>query len=440
MDERMKFVARHLEGEKMTDLCHEFGISRKTGYKIFERYEKCGIDGLKDRAKCPKRYGNKLPMQIETFILNIKKEYPSWGAPKIRDRLIRKYPDVKTPAKSTIHALLDRHGLVSRRGRKRYRAKGTELSPGKNPNDLWCTDYKGEFMLGDKRYCYPLTITDFASRFLLGCEGLETTKEKFAFTVFERVFKEFGLPWGIRSDNGVPFSSSQALFGLSRLSVWWLRLGIAIERIVPGHPEQNGRHERMHLTLKKETTKPPGMNFLQQQGKFDAFSQEFNFDRPHEALGMKYPGEVYKPSTRIYQGLPDVKYPFHDRTVNVTLCGRICIRKKKINLSQVFAGQAIGIKEMSDGIWLASFMDYDLGYFDEDSSTFEQLDNPFGPKVLPLPEGSTNGSPECPVSDSLEVAKGMDTPVSAVKTNFGGYNSVEVIQSVGPEVLPMSPV
>src|SRR3989338_2275067 len=236
MDERMKFVARLLEGEKMTDLCLEFGMARKTGYKIFERYESCGIEGLKDRAKCPRRYGNKLPMQIETFILNIKKEYPSWGAPKTRDRLIRKFPDVKTPAKSTIHALLDRHGLVKRRGRKRYKAEGTELSTGKNPNDLWCTDYKGEFMLGDKRYCYPLTITDFASRFLLACEGQESTKEEFAFTVFERVFKEYGLPWGIRSDNGVPFSSSQALFGLSRLSVWWLRLGIAIERIVPGHP------------------------------------------------------------------------------------------------------------------------------------------------------------------------------------------------------------
>ena len=391
MDERMKFVARLLEGEKMTDLCLAFGISRKTGYKIFERYESCGVEGLTDRTRCPRRYGNQLPMQVEKFILNIKQEKPSWGAPKIRDRLIRKYPDVKTPAKSTIHALLDRYGLVKRRGKKRHRAEGTELSAGKNPNDLWCTDYKGEFMLGDKRYCYPLTISDFASRFLLAVEGLETTKEKFAFTVFESVFKEYGLPWAIRSDNGVPFSSPNSLFGLSRLSVWWLRLGIAIERIKPGHPEQNGRHERMHLTLKKETTKPPGMNFLQQQGKFDDFSQEFNFDRPHEALGMKYPGEIYKPSSRVYQGLPEVNYPFHDRTVNVTSCGRICIRKKKINLSQVFAGQAVGIKEMNDGIWLVSFMDYDLGYFDEDSSTFEQLDNPFGPKVLPLPEGSRNG-------------------------------------------------
>jgi putative transposase len=384
MDERMKFVGRLLEGEKMTDLCLEFGISRKTGYKIWDRYQDCGVEGLTDRTRRPKRYANQLPMQVEQFILNIKMDKPRWGAPKIRDRLIRKFPDVKTPAKSTIHAILDRHGLVTPRGRKRYKAEGTALSAGDNPNDLWCADYKGEFMLGDRRYCYPLTITDHASRYLFAVEGLETTKEKFAFTVFERVFKEFGLPKAIRTDNGVPFSSPHSLFGLSRLSVWWLRLGIGVERIKPGNPQQNGRHERMHLTLKKETTKPPGMNFLQQQAKFDAFIEEFNNDRPHEALTMKYPGEVYTPSPRSYHGLPEVNYPVHDRTVNVTSCGRVCVRTKKIHISQVFAGQSVGIKEVNDGIWLVSFMDYDLGYFDEDSSNFEPLENPFGVKVLPM--------------------------------------------------------
>jgi transposase InsO family protein len=232
------------------------------------------------------RFGNQLPIQVEKFILNIKREKPSWGAPKIRDRLIRKYPGIKTPAKSTIHALLDRHGLVTRRGRKRYRAEGTALSDAKTPNELWCADYKGQFMLGDKRYCYPLTVTDYASRYLIACEGLETTKEQFAFTTFERVFSEYGLPKAIRTDNAVPFASANSLFGLSKLSVWWLRLGIAIERIKPGNPQQNGRDERMHLTLKKEATKPPGMNFLQQQEKFDKFIDEYNDDRPHQALDM----------------------------------------------------------------------------------------------------------------------------------------------------------
>lgn len=384
MDERMKFVSRLLDGEKMTDLCVAFGVSRKTGYKIWDRYEKCGILGLTDRTRRPVRYGNQLPVQIERLILAIKREKPSWGAPKIRERIIRRFPDVKTPAKSTIHATLHRHGLVRPRGRRRPRAEGTPLSEGKMPNDLWCADYKGEFMLGDKRYCYPLTITDHASRFLLACEGLETTKESFAFSVFEGVFREYGLPKAIRTDNGVPFASPNSLFGLSRLSVWWLRLGIAIERIKPGNPQQNGRHERMHLTLKKETTKPPGINFLQQQERFDTFVEEFNQERPHQALNMKYPGEIYVPSERIYKGLPEVEYPFHDRTILVTACGRICIQKKKINLSQVFAGQAVGIKEVNNGIWLVSFMDYDLGYFDEESTKFEPLDNPFGPKVLPM--------------------------------------------------------
>jgi putative transposase len=192
-------------------------------------------------------------------------------------------------------------------------------------------------MLGNKQYCFPLTITDHASRFILACEGLETTKEQYAFTVFERVFKEYGLPSAMRTDNGVPFASPNSLFNLSKLAVWWLRLGIQIERIKPGHPQQNGRHERMHLTLKKEATKPSGQNILQQQARFDEFTEEFNTERPHEALGMKYPSEIYIPSQRLYLGLPTVEYPLHDRTITITSCGRICIKGKKINFSIVFA-------------------------------------------------------------------------------------------------------
>ena len=211
--------------------------------------------GCEDEVYCEaigRRDTNQLPMQIEQTILNIRREKPTWGARKIRERIARKYPDIHMPATSTIHAVLDRHGLVQSRKRVRsHKAEGTHLSYGNNPNELWCADYKGEFMLGNKQYCYPLTITDFSSRFLLACEGQESTKEKYAFSVFEKTFQEYGLPKAIRTDNGLPFSSPMAVFNLSRLSVWWLRLGIAIERIKPGHPEQNGRHERMHLTLKK---------------------------------------------------------------------------------------------------------------------------------------------------------------------------------------------
>jgi putative transposase len=385
MDERMRFVARLLDGEKMAGLCREFDVSRKTGYKIFSRYKDCGLHGLTDRSRRPYRQANRLPFQIESLIVQLKREHPSWGAPKIREKIKRRNLGVALPAISTVHAVLDRHGLVTRgRQRNHFRAEGTGLSTPNHPNDLWCVDYKGEFMLADRRYCYPLTLTDFATRYLIVCDALETTKAMYAFAVFERAFKDFGLPRAIRSDNGVPFASTSAFFGLSKLSVWWLRLGISIERIKPGNPQQNGRHERMHLTLKKEATKPPGKNFLQQQAKFDQFIHEYNQERPHQALGMKYPAELYQPSTRPYAGLPDLEYPFHDRTITVTQCGRLCFGRRKINLSAVFAGQMVGIREVSEKIWVVSFMHYDLGFFDHESSRVECAPNPFSAKVLPM--------------------------------------------------------
>lgn len=285
--------------------------------------------------------------------------------------------------------MLDRHGLVKRARERKGRAQGTPLSAGAVPNDLWCADFKGEFKLGNGRYCYPLTVTDQASRFLLMCEAMESTREEGAMTAFERLFSERGLPLSIRSDNGVPFASPNALFNLSKLSVWWLRLGIAIERIKPGHPQQNGRHERMHLTLKQEATRPPGANILQQQGRFDAFVHEFNTERPHEALGMKCPAQLYAASPRRYEGLPELSYPFHDRDVLVTACGRLCLHRKRINISTVLAGQKLGIKEVDDDIWLVSFMHYDLGYFDLEQKTLQPLDNPFALKPVTEVSGAT---------------------------------------------------
>ena len=260
VDERLRFVARLFDGEQMTALCAEFGISRKTGYKIYTRYKDYGLQGLTDRSRRPYRHANQLPLVLEKQIVRLKREYPDWGAPKIREKLRGRCGPLRCPAISTVHAVLDRHGLVRRRRRRRYRATGTTLGEALEPNALWCADFKGEFMLANRRYCYPLTITDFASRYLLTCEALTTTREIPAFTAFERTFKDFGLPAVIRTDNGVPFASAKALYGLSKLSVWWLRLGIGIERIRPGHPEQNGRHERMHLTLKTEATKPAAAN------------------------------------------------------------------------------------------------------------------------------------------------------------------------------------
>jgi len=229
------------------------------------------------------------------------------------------------------------------------------------------------------------------------CEALDSVREDTAITAFEQLFLERGLPTAIRSDNGVPFASPNALFNLSKLSVWWLRLGVGIERIKPGHPQQNGRHERMHLTLKKEATRPAGMNSLQQQGRFDAFVSEFNNERPHEALAMKTPGETYSPSPRPYLGLPELTYPLHDRDALVTSCGRICMHRKKISISYTLAGQRVGIKEVDDGIWIVSFMHYDLGYIDLEQKTLQPLDNPFGARLLPMsgvnPSGWTFGRP-----------------------------------------------
>jgi len=383
--ERLRFVARLLDGEGMSEVCRDFGISRKTGYKIFNRYRDQGLEALTDRSRRPVRYANQLPDQVERLIVDLKRDKSHWGARKIRELLVRKLAgDVRLPARSTVHAVLDRHGLVNRARIRRNRANGTPLSAGANPNDLWCADFKGEFKLGNGRYCYPLTVSDHAARYLLLCEAFESTREAPVIAAFQRLFRDRGLPVAIRSDNGLPFASPNGLYNLSRLSVWWLRLGIAIERIKPGHPQQNGRHERMHLTLKKEATRPPGLNSLQQQARFDAFVREFNAERPHEALAMRCPAEFYTASPRPYDGLPELQYPWHDRDILVTACGRICMHRKKINISTVLAGQKLGIREVDDGIWLVSFMHYDLGYIDLEQRTLQTIDNPFGTRLSPM--------------------------------------------------------
>ena len=385
VDERVRFVRRLLDGESMTGVCEEFGISRKTGYKIFQRYQQMGVRGLSDRSRRPYRHANQLPAAVETVIVRLKKDRPTWGAPKIRERLRQRWPDMPCPAISTVHAVLDRHALVAhRRRRRRPRLTGTALAAVAHPNGRWCADYKGEFLLRNQRDCYPLTISDYASRYLLACEALSTTQERYAFSVFERAFQDFGLPDALRTDNGVPFASAHALYGLSKLAVWWLRLGIRLERIAPGHPEQNGRHERMHLTLKTDATRPAARNVLQQQMRFDTFVHRYNHERPHQALDMATPASRYTASPRLYRGLEALDYPFHDWTAVVTRCGRICFQRRKVNLSQVFAGQKVGVKQTDEHIWLVTFMDYDVGYFDDETCRLEPIEDPFGPRLSPM--------------------------------------------------------
>jgi transposase InsO family protein len=384
MEERLRFVARRLEGESMTALCREFGISRKTGHKLFARWKAHGLEAIADRPRKPGRVANRLPMPVEAAIVALRREKPTWGARKLRELLVRRLgAGAPVPARSTIHAVLDRHGLVEHARARRPRATGTPLAAAAAPNDLWCADFKGEFRLGDGRLCYPLTVTDQVSRYVLMVEALEGTREAPVFTAFQQMFQERGLPLAIRSDNGAPFAG-RGLYGLSRLSVWWLRLGVALERIAPGKPQQNGRHERMHLTLKLETTRPAAANSLAQQARFDAFVAEFNAERPHEALGMKTPASVYAPSQRPFRGLPELAYPFHDRDVIVARNGTICLHGRPVILSSVLEGQRVGLREVDVDVWLVSFMHYDLGYIDLEARTLQTIDTPFGSRVSPM--------------------------------------------------------
>ncbi|MNL09014.1 Integrase core domain protein [compost metagenome] len=383
VSERLKFIGRLLSGEKMTDVCLELGISRVTGYKIWNRYKQEGLKAMNDRSSRPWRLANQTPASIERAIVEIKRKYPTWGAPKILAILEKQDKGVKLPARSTVHAILDRHGLVKRRRKNRlYKSKGTSLITVDSPNQLWCADFKGHFKMGNSNYCYPLTITDQHSRYLISCEALESAKEKNAVETFKRVFEEYGMPNVIRTDNGVPFAA-RSLFGLSKLSILWLRLGIDIERIEPGHPEQNGRHERMHKTLKEEVTRPPGRNLLQQQEMLDHFRIVFNNERPHEALQMKCPAEVYQPSSKAYPKiLEEYNYSKFDFTKRVTKCGTIKLQGgRKIFISEIFGGQDVGIREIEDGIWSVTFMDFELGYFSSDSTLFNPGINPFLPII-----------------------------------------------------------
>jgi putative transposase len=383
MDERIRFVGRLLSGEKMARLCREFGISRATGHKIWNRYKQDGTRGLYNRSRSPHKHPNQLPFEVEQLIIRLKKEKPNWGAPKIRQLVRNKYPSIKLPAISTVHCVLDRHGLVNkRRKRNKYHATATYLSTPKEPNDLWCVDFKGQFKIKNSNYCFPLTISDFVSRYIIGCEALNNTEANPCFAVFEEAFQEYGLPAAVRSDNGIPFASGNSTWNLTRLSVWWIRLGVKLERIRPGNPQENGRHERMHRTLKQEATNPAAANMLQQQERFDYFRKEFNHERPHQAIDMKFPAEIYRKSIREYKGLSDITYPGYDKSLMITNCGRICLEKQKIHISKALANQPVGLKEVDSGIWQVDFMSYTLGFFDMESDKFTPCDDPFGFKIV----------------------------------------------------------
>lgn len=371
VDLRMEMMARLGRGEKLTDLCREYGISRKTGDKFRQRFKQFGVDGLKDRSHAAIVIPHKTPPEIVELVVAERRLHPTWGPRKIKEVLQRRHHRA-FPAPSTIGDILAVHGLVSpRRSRKRYIPQSTGLREAHAPNDIWCIDYKGQFRLGDGELCYPLTLTDQFSRYLLCVEGMGAISDEGARDVCEDVFRRFGIPKVIRSDNGVPFAST-GLAGLTQLSVYWLRLGITLERIRPAHPEENGRHERMHRTLKRETTRPARFNLLQQQERFDDFVDEFNTQRPHEGINMKLPSELYVASSAQHPGqLADPVYVMHDDVLRVSPIGLIHLPgRRQVYLAKALADQLVGIREEEPDRWLVSFMDLDLGHIEPNSNHF----------------------------------------------------------------------
>jgi len=364
VDLRIEFMKRVMKGETVAELCREFGISRKTGDKFKQRFKRLGEAGLLDQSRAPKVIPHRTAPEVVKLLVEEKKRHPSWGPKKLKNVLEGRL-HCELPATSTIGDILERAGLVSKRGRRRsVPPQPTTLRDALAPNDVWCIDYKGQFRLGDRSLCYPLTLTDQRSRFILGCHAMCAISDEEARESCEEIFHRYGLPKAIRSDNGVPFASN-GLGSLTRLSAYWLRLGIELERIRPAHPEENGQHERMHRTLKFETTRPPRTNLLQQQERFDEFVEEFNNERPHEALAMKRPAQVYKPSPRkLPTVLPELDYAQHDDTMSVDRGGYVCFRRRRTYLSTALAYQTVGVREEVDGRWLVSFARLDLGHLD----------------------------------------------------------------------------
>jgi putative transposase len=351
MEERTRFIAAGLTAEEsMTELCAEFGISRKTGYKWLARYQEGGPGGLYELSRAPQRVPWAISEAQAAAIVGVRRAHPRWGPRKLRVKLSERAPQEVWPAPSTIGELLRRRGLTHARKRRRHAVPNADaLKVPVAANDLWCIDFKGWFRTGDGARCEPLTVSDAFSRYLLCAQALARPDYAGCRAQLERVFREYGLPRVIRSDNGAPFASLGA-GGLSRLGVWWVKLGITPERIEPGKPQQNGRHERMHKTLKAETAQPPAATLAHQQQRFDHFCHEFNHERPHQALGQTAPAKHYCASPRGYPArLDDPVYPADYQRRRVRSTGEIKWAGERIFLSAPLIGEVVGVKETENG-------------------------------------------------------------------------------------------
>jgi transposase InsO family protein len=410
VDERTRFVLEYEHGWwTMTDLCRHYGIARETGYYWLRRYQQGGLEALHDRGRTPACHPNQTPERIERAVLELRREHMSWGPRKLKRVLEREAPEQPWPAASTIGALLAREGLVVPRRKRRRAPPYTEpFAAAEAANRVWCADFKGWFPTQDGERVDPLTISDAYSRYLLRCQSVEKSDREPVRGIFEAAFRECGLPGAIRTDNGAPFAS-RAIAGLSRLAVWWMKLGIVPERIAAGHPEQNGRHERMHRTLKQETASPPSANRRAQQRAFDRFRREYNEERPHEALGMQTPSSVYRPSEREYPArVPEPEYGSAMQVRRVGLRGAFSWKHEHVFVSETLIGESIGLLPVDERLYTVYFAAFPIAQFDG-----------FRRAILPLPkekdfsgdgarEGEVSPSPAPqPLKDAEEKVSGM---------------------------------
>jgi transposase InsO family protein len=372
VDQRLQFLSSYQKEEmSVTDLCHEYGISRPTAYKWIKRYNEVGPEGLLDISRRPHGCSHATALELQNEILALRKRFPSWGARKLKARLEKMNPNVVWPAASTVGQILRRSGLTNPvRKRRRTTPYSEPFAEVTAPNQLWCMDFKGWFRTGDGHRCDPFTITDAYSRYLIRCQAVARMDTAHVLAICEAAMREYGVPERIRTDNGNPFSGT-GVMGLSRLSLNWVRLGIVHERIQPGKPQQNGRHERMHRTLKQDTTNPPAKTLQAQQKRFDEFSRVFNHERPHEALGNETPGSIYVPSSRLLPRYAKAhQYPVNFQTRRVNDAGDISWHKNRVFISEVFRGEDIALEKVEENFYRVHFCSLEVGAFDVNDMRF----------------------------------------------------------------------
>ena len=380
LSQKQKFIAC-FESHQFTksQLCRDFGISRPTGDAIIERYQNEGWEAIGNKSRAPYRHLNQTPERIEEAIIKKREKYPRWGARKIRELLFRdeSVPNEQIPSEVTVNHILKKNGMIvsRKRGRRRLENQYPYFDP-TEPNQIWSTDFKGKFRMGNQEYCHPLTIADSYSRYLFAVKALIKPDKEHSKPIFEQVFREFGIPEQMHSDNGAPFGSAISLRRMTQLSVWLMELGITPVYSDPGHPEQNGRHERMHRELKADATLPPANNLRSQQVKFNDFINQYNNERPHEALGMRTPSEAHVRSCREYpRYLRDWDYENDLRTKMVTVNGCICWYQDQIMISTALAGKYVGLEDLEDGLWRVYYRHVELGILSEKTKRVYEVDD-----------------------------------------------------------------